>query len=67
MDDSFTWGGFKPVVILLLVLSLPAVDRMAFVIPRMGGVAFLLVAGVLLVIFAVPFSSLQVIHTRQYR
>ena len=60
MKETFSWGGFKPMVAMLLVLSLPTMHRFALIIPRLGGFAFLFVAGVFVILFAVPFSSLQV-------
>ena len=60
MKEAFTWGGFKPLILTLLVLSLVGVDRLTLVIPKYGGFAFLLIAGISLVIFGVPFASLQV-------
>ena len=60
MKETFSWGGFKPMVVMLLALSLPTAHRFALIIPRMGGFAFLFIAGVFVTVFAVPLTSLQV-------
>ena len=69
MEENFTWsdpwGGHIAIVLTLLTISTRYNEQFAWNLPFGGGSAHLIVSGITLIVFAVPFMSLQVRKSKQ--
>ena len=58
--DARGWGGHAKLVLIIVMLGLPSMDRFAMITEFSGGLVYISITFVLLLVFGVPFMFAQV-------